>query len=220
MKWKVLDEHTGILLVRNLDSEADRKAAMLGNGGGLWFQLTRGEKGPDHIRSSWGFRYTYLGRTHDLGLGGLHSLDLAEERAKAKALRRQLLDHVDPLAAKQQIKREQLAQLAAQQHAVPLSPQAQQLLQRIRRGQGEAEVFVFPSSGESGHVTTLKKSWREICKAAGIANLRLHDLRHSYASFAINAGWSLPVIGALLGHTQPSTTHRYAHLVDDVLARQ
>jgi integrase len=105
------------------------------------------------------------------------------------------------------------------QHVVPLSPQAQQLLHRIRRGQDDAEIFVFPSSGESGHVTTLKKSWREICKAAGIANLRIHDLRHSYASLAINAGWSLPVIGALLGHTQPGTTHRYAHLVDDVLAR-
>jgi integrase len=104
-------------------------------------------------------------------------------------------------------------------HTVPLSRPAQELLQRIRRDQGEAEVFVFPSSGESGHLTTLKKSWRLICKAAGITNLRIHDLRHSYASFAVNAGWSLPVIGALLGHTQPGTTHRYAHLVDDVLSR-
>jgi integrase len=105
-------------------------------------------------------------------------------------------------------------------HGIPLSPPARQLLQRIRASQGDPETgFVFPSDGESGHVTTLKKSWREICKAAGIANLRIHDLRHSYASFAINAGWSLPVIGALLGHTQPGTTHRYAHLVDDVLAR-
>jgi integrase len=104
-------------------------------------------------------------------------------------------------------------------HTTPLSPQAQELLQRIRARQDEAEQFVFPSGGESGHLTTLKKSWREVCKAARIANLRVHDLRHSYASFAINAGWSLPVIGALLGHTQPSTTQKYAHLVDDVLAR-
>jgi integrase len=104
-------------------------------------------------------------------------------------------------------------------HAVPLSPPAQKLLQRIRSRQDEAEGYLFPSnSSESGHFTTLKKQWREVCKAARITNLRIHDLRHSYASFAINAGWSLPVIGALLGHTQPGTTHRYAHLVDDVLS--
>jgi site-specific recombinase XerD len=46
--------------------------------------------------------------------------------------------------------------------------------------------------------------------------LRVHDLRHSYASFLASAGHGLPVIGALLGHTQPSTTARYAHLFDEV----
>ena len=46
---------------------------------------------------------------------------------------------------------------------------------------------------------------------------RLHDLRHTYASVLASAGLSLPVIGALLGHTQPATTHRYAHLFDDPL---
>ncbi len=45
----------------------------------------------------------------------------------------------------------------------------------------------------------------------------MHDLRHSYASFLVSAGLSLPVIGALLGHAQPSTTARYAHLFDDPL---
>jgi len=105
-------------------------------------------------------------------------------------------------------------------HNVPLSPPAQKLLRRIRARQDGAEGYLFPSnSSDSGHFTTLKKPWREICEAAGISNLRVHDLRHSYASFAVNAGWSLPVIGALLGHTKPETTHRYAHLVDDVLAR-
>jgi integrase len=102
-------------------------------------------------------------------------------------------------------------------HVVPLSPPARQLLARIRHKQDEAEKFVFPSDSASGHLTTVKKSWREVCKAAGISNLRIHDLRHSYASTVISAGWSLPVVGALLGHTQPNTTARYAHLVDDVL---
>jgi integrase len=104
-------------------------------------------------------------------------------------------------------------------HIVPLSPPARQLLARIRRQQDEAETFVFPSSGKRGHRTVLKHDWEQVCKGAGITNLRIHDLRHSYASTVISAGWSLPVVGALLGHTQPNTTARYAHLVDDVLHR-
>jgi site-specific recombinase XerD len=47
--------------------------------------------------------------------------------------------------------------------------------------------------------------------------LRIHDLRHSYASFLVSAGFSLPTIGALLGHATPETTARYAHLLDDPL---
>ena len=47
--------------------------------------------------------------------------------------------------------------------------------------------------------------------------VRLHDLRHTYASILASRGQSLPVIGALLGHTQPQTTARYAHLLDDPL---
>ena len=47
--------------------------------------------------------------------------------------------------------------------------------------------------------------------------MRIHDLRHSFASMAVAGGLSLPVIGALLGHTQPATTARYAHLADDPL---
>jgi integrase len=63
----------------------------------------------------------------------------------------------------------------------------------------------------------LKKHWPKICKTAGLKSLRVHDLRHSYASFLASAGFSLPMIGALLGHTQPQTTARYAHLFDDPL---
>ena len=64
-----------------------------------------------------------------------------------------------------------------------------------------------------------EKPWPAICKAAGISGLRVHDLRHSHASMLAGAGYSLPVIGALLGHTQPSTTARYAHLADDPLRK-
>ena len=66
-------------------------------------------------------------------------------------------------------------------------------------------------------MTDIKKSWRSLCETAGITGVRLHDLRHTYASVLASAGLSLPVIGALLGHTQPGTTARYAHLFDDPL---
>ena len=52
---------------------------------------------------------------------------------------------------------------------------------------------------------------------AGLDDLRIHDLRHSFASVGAASGMSLPVIGALLGHSQPATTARYAHLADDPL---
>ena len=52
---------------------------------------------------------------------------------------------------------------------------------------------------------------------AGLEDFRIHDLRHSFASFLASSGQSLIVIGALLGHTQPATTARYAHLLDDPL---
>ncbi|MEL6219764.1 MAG: tyrosine-type recombinase/integrase, partial [Pseudomonadota bacterium] len=52
---------------------------------------------------------------------------------------------------------------------------------------------------------------------AGLEDVRIHDLRHSFASIGAAGGKSLPIIGALLGHTQPATTQRYAHLADDPL---
>jgi integrase len=79
-----------------------------------------------------------------------------------------------------------------------------------------ASDYVFP--GRKGdHRVELKADWATICKSAGIANARMHDLRHTYASLLASAGQSLPVIGALLGHTQSQTTHRYSHLLDDPL---
>jgi hypothetical protein len=69
----------------------------------------------------------------------------------------------------------------------------------------------------TGHHVDLKKPWAAICKAADIKKLRLHDLRHSYASLAVAGNASLPLIGKLLGHTQVATARRYAHLDIDPL---
>jgi integrase len=65
----------------------------------------------------------------------------------------------------------------------------------------------------------LKRPWRTIAKRAGLDGVRLHDLRHTYASFGAGGGLGLPIIGKLLGQTQASTTQRYAHLDNDPLRR-
>ena len=69
------------------------------------------------------------------------------------------------------------------------------------------------------HLVNLQKAWRRIRHMAGLDDVRIHDFRHSFASVAAAQGLSLPVIGALLGHSQPATTARYAHLAQDPLAR-
>ena len=64
---------------------------------------------------------------------------------------------------------------------------------------------------------SLVDAWTWLRRRAKIADVRLHDLRHSYAAIAVSSGQSLPTIGALLGHSQPATTARYAHLMDNPL---
>jgi integrase len=97
------------------------------------------------------------------------------------------------------------------EHIVPLSAPAVQLLRGIKpRGE-----YVFSSDGASGHVADIQKAWVRLCKTAGISGVRIHDLRHSFASQLVNSGASLQLIGALLGHSNPITTARYSHLYDD-----
>lgn len=65
----------------------------------------------------------------------------------------------------------------------------------------------------------LKRPWAMVIRHAGLADLRIHDLRHNFASFGAGGGMGLPIIGKLLGHTQAATTQRYAHLDADPLRR-
>lgn len=64
-------------------------------------------------------------------------------------------------------------------------------------------------------MTTIKTAWRGIRRDAGLSGVRLHDLRHSFASTLASSGASLQLIGSLLGHQQVNTTKRYSHLSDD-----
>lgn len=77
--------------------------------------------------------------------------------------------------------------------------------------------YVICGSKQGGHIVNLQKSWRRVRERAKLEDVRLHDLRHTFASIAVSSGMSLPVIGALLGHSQPRTTARYAHLAADPL---
>lgn len=98
---------------------------------------------------------------------------------------------------------------------VPLSKDALQLLAERKRRSDGAQL-VFP--GRTGNpIVDIKKTWKAACKAANLERVRLHDLRHSYASHLVSAGVSLHIVGQLLGHTKPQTTQRYAHVTDDAL---
>jgi site-specific recombinase XerD len=85
-------------------------------------------------------------------------------------------------------------------------------MKEARTKSGRVSPYLFPGPGEKGHRTDLKRPWPAVTGAAGISNLRIHDLRHSFASTLAAAGYSLHMIGHLLGHQQIETTKRYAHL--------
>ncbi len=75
--------------------------------------------------------------------------------------------------------------------------------------------FVFPASSGSASFQGTEKVWRKVRVAAGFPSLRLHDLRHSFASAGLARGDTLPIIAAILGHLDVKTTSRYAHLAED-----
>ncbi len=99
-----------------------------------------------------------------------------------------------------------------------LPPPAQKVLKVLPRFKGNPYVIAGAREGLPLTLWGLEQVWQEIRTAAAVRDVRLHDLRHSWASVAAAKGQSLPVIGALLGHTQPQTTARYAHLANDPLA--
>ncbi|GAA0640957.1 tyrosine-type recombinase/integrase [Brevundimonas lenta] len=97
---------------------------------------------------------------------------------------------------------------------VPLGSAALACLQGLPRKTGS--VFVFPSESASDrHYVGTPKVWTRVRATAGLSDVRLHDLRHTFASFGVSGGLSLPMIAAILGHRDVKTTQQYAHLADD-----
>jgi len=99
--------------------------------------------------------------------------------------------------------------------SIYLNEAAKDTLAKIMRQVDNPYVICGAKPGE--HIVNLQKSWRRIRSMADLDDVRLHDLRHTFASIAVSSGMSLPLIGALLGHSQPRTTARYAHLASGPL---
>jgi integrase len=98
-----------------------------------------------------------------------------------------------------------------------LSAAAEEILSTLRRVDGNP--YLIPGEKPGQPRADLKKPWDAVCKQAGLDGVHLHDLRHTFASVAAGASLGLPIIGKLLGHSQPSTTQRYAHLDADPMRR-
>jgi integrase len=96
---------------------------------------------------------------------------------------------------------------------VYLSAPALEILAKLPRIEGNP--FVICGEAEKKPMADLKRPWARVCKRADISSLRIHDLRHNFASTGAMGGLSLPMIGKLLGHLRTETTARYSHLADD-----
>ncbi len=87
------------------------------------------------------------------------------------------------------------------------------ILRDIKRFPDNPYIIVGETPGQ--HLYNLQKPWRRIRQDCGLDDVRIHDLRHSFASMAAMSGMSLPIIGSMLGHSQPQTTAQYVHLMGE-----
>jgi len=102
---------------------------------------------------------------------------------------------------------------AGRPHLLPLPAPAIAMLEDLpSRGKSD---WIFPSKSASNHIVEPAKAWQRIRERAGVPDVRIHDLRHTLASWLVGAGYSLPLIGRALNHSQAQTTERYAHMALD-----
>lgn len=104
------------------------------------------------------------------------------------------------------------------QHHLPLSEQTVAVLQILKSLRKDDSPYLFPGKVANKPLENVRRFWEKIRKEANLGDdIRIHDLRHTYASHLVSSGMSLSIVGKLLGHTQASTTQRYAHLADESL---
>src|SRR5262245_31008704 len=165
--------------VRTAKPPRGRPACMLADGANLYLQVSTGADG--NIRKSWCFRYEVNGRRHEMGLGPLHTISLAEARDKARTLRQQLLDDVDPLEARRQ---RQQATAAAAAKLVTLKQCAEEYLRahgdswrnakHALQWRSTLETYAYPVLGnlavseiEVAHILrVLEPIWRRVPETA------------------------------------------------------
>jgi integrase len=102
-------------------------------------------------------------------------------------------------------------------HRVPISDEAAAIVRLRRQAVFEGCPWLFPGDTPGQPVKEVRRFWQRIQREAGIEDVRIHDLRHTFASLLVSGGASLEMIGKLLGHSQMQTTQRYAHLMDSPL---
>lgn len=95
---------------------------------------------------------------------------------------------------------------------IPLSKQALEVFRALRNERKAQSTWVFPQKRQNKPIQNIWRTWSQARKEAGLTDVRLHDLRHSFASFLINSGRTLYEVQRILGHGTPSVTMRYAHL--------
>ncbi|MBP6985981.1 MAG: tyrosine-type recombinase/integrase [Alphaproteobacteria bacterium] len=100
---------------------------------------------------------------------------------------------------------------------LPLSSNALEVLLQLKKAHPSKSPYLFPGNVDGKPLAEVKTFWKTVLIEAEIEDFRIHDLRHTHASHLVSSGLSLSIVGKLLGHTQTSTTQRYAHLADTPL---
>jgi integrase len=102
-------------------------------------------------------------------------------------------------------------------HRVPISDEAAAIVRQRRLAVVKGSPWLFPGDTPGQPVQEIRRFWARIQREVSIPDVRIHDLRHTFASLLVSGGASLEMIGKLLGHSQTQTTQRYAHLMDSPL---
>jgi integrase len=102
-------------------------------------------------------------------------------------------------------------------HRIPISNEVATIVRQRQLLVPSGNPWLFPSDTPGQPVQEIRRFWKAIQTEADLPGVRVHDLRHTFASLLVSGGASLEMIGKLLGHTQMQTTQRYAHLMDSPL---
>jgi integrase len=102
-------------------------------------------------------------------------------------------------------------------HRIPISAEVAAIVRQRQLLVPKGNPWLFPGDTPGQPVKEIRRFWINVQKDAKLPDVRIHDLRHTFASLLVSGGASLEMIGKLLGHSQMQTTQRYAHLMDSPL---